>query len=403
MTRPPASFWAWLLLAATLSASAAALPGLLGSGDVVNESAWGFKGLGLLAAVVFALTGALLALKKPDNAVGWLFGGVGVTFAVITLTDFYAVYPLIRGSKNDVVYAWAWFNSWGWIAFLGLISFAILLFPSGHLPSRRWKVRARFMAGGFVFGCFAFAVAPGPLNNIPPRFTNRYALPEGPLGETILYAGMMSFMAALLLAAIGVVQRYRTSEGLQRQQMKMFVLSALALAASMTIVVIGELAVSQIAEFSEILTSVALLMVPVAMAFAILRYRLYDIDLIINRALVYSSVSGVLAAVYLGGVVLLQQLLAPLTADSDAAIAASTLAVAAMFRPLRSRVQTFIDRRFYRRRYDAAEALSDFAARLRNQVDLDALTSELLNAAGSTVQPAHASIWLKPAELGDSR
>ena len=185
--------------------------------------------------------------------------------------------------------------------------------------------------------------------------------------------------------------------------MKLFAMAAASLGASMVFVVISQLVVPEIAGFAEAWSSLAIVSIPIAMTFAILRYRLYDIDLIINRALVYGALSGVLALVYLGGVVLLQQLLAPLTADSDAAIAASTLAVAGLFRPLRAGIQRFIDRRFYRRKYDAAETLADFAVRLRNQVDLDALKTELIGAAASTFQPAHASVWLKPAELGDIR
>ena len=391
------------VLIGTVLLCLAAIPGLIDTWDVENEGAWGFSGFGLVASLIFAFSGGLLALKRSENPVGWLFAAVGVSFAAITLLDVYAIAPLLAGSESDVVYFFAWLNSWSWIIFLGLIAFAVLLFPTGKLPSPGWRVPARLLFAGFVFGCLSFAFAPGPLNNLPPIYENRLALPEGPFTEAVVNAGLLAFVGALVVACIGTVQRYRSSEGLQRQQMKLFALAAATMAVSMVVVVISELAAPGIANLSEFVTSVATMSIPLAMTVAILRYRLYDIDLIINRALVYGALSGVLALVYLGGVVLLQQLLAPLTADSDAAIAASTLAVAALFRPLRAWIQSFIDRRFYRRKYDAAATLALFAGRLRNQVDLDALTRELIGAAVSTVQPAHASVWLKPADLGEVR
>ena len=384
------------VLIGTVLLCVVAIPGLIDTWDVENAGALGFSGFGLVASLIFAFSGGLLALKRSENPVGWLFAAVGGSFAVITLIDVYAIAPLLEGSESDVVYFFAWLNSWSWIIFLGLIAFAVLLFPTGTLPSPGWRVPARVLFGGFLYGCVSFAVAPGPLNNLPPDYQNRFALPEGPFTEAVVYAGMLAFVGSLVIACIGTVQRYRASRGLQRQQMKLFAFAAATLAVSMVMVVVSELGAPWLANPAELITSMATMSIPVAMTVAILRYRLYDIDLIINRALVYGALSSVLALVYLGGVVLLQQLLAPLTADSDAAIAASTLAVAGLFRPLRTWIQRFIDRRFYRRKYDAAETLAEFAARLRNQVDLDALSGELLRAAGSTVQPSHASLWLRP-------
>ena len=386
------------LLFGTIAICLACIPGLIEYSDVENEGAWGFRGMGPLVAMIFALAGALLATKRPDNAVGWLFGAVGLAFALITAGETYAVFPLLEGNDAGIRYQVAWITSWAWVTFLGLLAFSILLFPSGKLPSKRWTRRAWLIGAGFVLGCVSFAVAPGHLNNMPPRILNRYALPEGLATEVFVNAGMILFLAALVTAAVGVVQRYRSSRGLQRQQMKLFAFAAAGLAISMVLVVIVVLFFPRYVDILELLSTAGMLSIPIAMTFAILRYRLYDIDVIINRALVYGAVSGVLAAVYLGGVVLLQQVLAPVTADSDMAIAASTLAVAALFRPLRTRTQTFIDRRFYRSRYDAAETLSHFSARLRNEVDLEALGRELLGVIGETMEPAHASLWLKRSD-----
>lgn len=385
------------LLVGTIGVCIASIPGLVDAWSVENEGAWAFPGFGLVGSVVFALAGGLLAFKRPENPVGWLFAAVGAAFAIITAGEIYAVTPLIKGNDGGIRYQVAWLTAWGWVIFLGLIAFSVLLFPSGHLPSRRWLPAARLMAAGFVLGCIAFAVAPGPLNNMPARITNRYGLPPGPAAEMFVNAGMVAFLAALVGAAAGAIHRYRSSHGLQKQQMKLFALAAAGMAVSMALVVIAVLFAPRFMDVVELLSSFAMMSIPVAMTVAILRYRLYDIDLVINRALVYAALSGVLAIVYLGTVVLLQQVLSPVTVDSDAAVAASTLAVAALFRPLRSRIQTFIDRRFYRSKYDAADTLAEFAGRLRDQVDLDALRTELLVAAASTFQPAHASLWLREA------
>lgn len=385
------------LLFGTLVLWLATIPGLIEGWDVENEGQWGFKGMGAVAAMIFALAGALLALKRPENAVGWLFGGVGAAFAVITAGETYAVNSLLQGKDGGLIYQIAWLTSWAWVIFLGLIAFAVLLFPSGDLPSPRWRIPARLMAGAFLFGCFGFALTPGSLNNMPDRISNRYGLPPGPGADIFVNAGMLAFLAALVAAAVGVTQRYRSARGLEKQQMKLFALAAAGMAVSMVFVVVTVLLLPRLGDAAEVIASLAMMSIPIAMTFAILRYRLYDIDLIINRTLVYGALSAVLALIYLGSVVLLQPLLSPLTADSDIAIAASTLAVAALFRPARARVQNFIDQRFYRRKYDAQQTLAEFSARLRNQVDLDTLAEELVGAVGHTMEPLHARLWLRPS------
>lgn len=383
------------LFAGTTGICLACIPGLIDTWNIENEGQWGFRGMGLLGAMIFALAGALLALKRPDNPIGWLFGGVGTAFALMTAGETYGVHPLLEGNDAGIRYQVAWLTSWGWVVPLGLIAFSILLFPSGTLPGPRWIRRAWLIGAGSVLGCISFAVAPGPLNNMPSRITNRYALPTGTVTDVFVNLGMIAFIAALVAAAVGVVQRYRSSRGLQKQQMKLFAFAASGLAVSMVLTIVVVLFAPDYLDLVELASIAGMLSIPIAMAFAILRYRLYDIDLIINRTLVYAVLSAVLGLVYLGAVVLLQALLGPLTADSDIAIAASTLAVAALFRPLRSRVQSFIDHRFYRRRYDATETLSEFSARLRNEIDLDALGRELVGVVAETMEPAHAALWLR--------
>lgn len=383
------------LLLATTAICLASIPGLVDTWDVRNEGAWGFRGFGLPAAMIFALAGALLAFKRPENPVGWLFGAIGAAFALMTAGETYAVIPLIEGNDAGIRYQLAWLTSWGWVIFLGLIAFSILLFPSGHLPSRRWIPWARAMVVGFVLGALSFAVGPASLNNMPPRITNRYALPPGPAAETFVNIGMLLFMTALGAAAVGAIQRYRSSQGLQKQQMKLFAFAASAIAITMVMVVMTVMFAPRLGDAAEILSSIAMMSIPVAMTIAILRYRLYDIDVVMNRALVYGTLTGLLALAYLAIVVLLQTTLTPITQDSDVAVAGSTLAVAALFRPLRARVQSFIDQRFYRRRYDAVATVSAFSAQLRDEVDLDTLSSELVAVVASTMQPAHTSLWLR--------
>ncbi|MGI8407036.1 MAG: hypothetical protein ACR2L3_00785 [Actinomycetota bacterium] len=396
----------WLavgLFLGSLVVSAVNIPGVLGTSALENEDAWGFRGSGILAAVVFAAAGALLAIKRPENPVGWLFGAVGLAFSLITSGEVYAGIPLARGDDGGIRYQVAWFSSWGWIIFLGLIAVAILLFPSGHLPSPRWRLAAKLMALGFLLGCLSFAFAPGPLNNIPGGITNRYAIPPGSLTDAFINLGTFTFMAAILIAVLGVIQRFRVSRGLLRQQMKLFVFAATALPGSLILVLVADLIAPEAIEAVEILSNLSAPALPIAMSIAILRHRLYDIDVIINRTLVYGALTAILVLAYLGSVVFFQQVLAVFTIDSDLVIAASTLAVAALFRPLRVRVQRFIDRRFYRSRYDAAETLSDFSARLRDEVDLGSLREELIGVVGTTMQPAHASLWVRTPTGGATR
>ena len=387
---------ALMLFALIVALCVVAIPGVIEASNVDNDKQWAFPGFSIVGALVFASCGGLLALKRSENPVGWLFVAAGLLFVITTICDVYGGVSLVKGDDGGFAYQMGWFSSWGWIIFLGLVAMAILRFPDGHLPSARWRIPARFMVFGFFIGAVAFAFAPGPLNNLPSRITNRYALPDTAATEAFVVVGMVCFIGALAASTVGVIQRFRSSRGVQRQQMKLFALAAAVFAVSMvTIGAFIETGSPLLLDLLEMLNSLAVVAIPVAMAVAILRYRLYDIDVIINRALVYGVLSGLLVSVYLGAVVLFQRILAPITADSDVAIAGSTLAVAALFRPLRERVQAFIDRRFYRHKYDAADTLSDFSAGLRNEVELASVTRELLRVAGETVQPAHASLWLR--------
>ena len=221
-----------------------------------------------------------------------------------------------------------------------------------------------------------------------------------PIRQILDMVSFSGLVVSLLASVASLVVRLRRSRGDERQQIKWFLTAAAVLT-----LIIGIAPFTFFTPgFPEWAWPVALLgslsLIPIAAGVAILKYRLYEIDVIINRTLVYVALTAMLASAYLGIVVVLQRVLEPLTADSDIAIAGSTLAVAALFRPLRTRVQTFIDHRFYRRKYDAAATLSAFSSHLREQVDLDSLGRELVGVVGTTMQPAHASLWLRPPPEG---
>jgi hypothetical protein len=212
---------------------------------------------------------------------------------------------------------------------------------------------------------------------------------EGPISVVLLLGALSSVLAGM----VSVVVRFRRSRGEERQQMKWFTFAVVLLIVEF----VFQSAILDGAGGDRIpvIDGIAMALVPISAAVAIFRYRLYDIDVVINRALVYGALTAVLAAAYLGLVVVFQEVLSPLTADSDVAVAGSTLAVAALFRPVRARVQEFIDRRFYRHKYDASETLEEFASSLRDEVDLDSLSRELVGVVADTMQPAHASLWLR--------
>jgi len=344
----------------------------------------------------FAVVGALLVAKRPTNLIGWIMAAVALMVAIFPLAGAYAAYVMAtRGQPDALVVLGAWTQNWYWYLLLSLVLVYLpLLFPDGRLLSRRWLAVAVVAGIGTLGTVVLGALADTLLVEGAGRI-------ENPIGvEGLAYVEDLPIFRVLnVLLGVGivgavasVVVRFRRSQGIERQQMKWFVYAvALLLAVPLE---------GYVPEFVENgLSGLTLIALPAAIGIAVLRYRLYDIDLVINRTLVYGSLTVLLGTIYLGGVVSLQYAFRTLTGgESQLAVVASTLAIAALFNPLRRRIQAFIDRRFFRSKYDAAKVLQDFSMKLRDEVDLDSLSGDLVEVVRETVQPTHVSLWLRPPD-----
>ena len=336
-------------------------------------------------AVGYSVIGAIIASRLPKHPIGWICCAIGLIAAVDHFGGEYAVYALLAlphplpGGE-----AMLWLQGWFWMLFIGLIVFLLLLFPTGRLPGTRWRPFAWVSGAVISVGVvWSSVISPTVDLNAPPS----------PVQLSVLLLGGV--------AAASLVVGRRGVSGVERQQIKwllyvgpiMFVASGLHIGFYYFWLPEGSWGLWA----SDLLVIVGGLSVPIAIGVAILRYRLYEIDLLINRTLVYGSLTVLLVALYFGGIVVLQRVFVTLTGQqSTLAVVASTLLIAAMFTPLRRRIQSFIDRRFYRRKYDARKTLETFSAQLRNETDLDALSDDLVGVVRETMQPAHVSLWLRP-------
>jgi len=370
----------WILFgisAMTMAVGRVVELGLLESSADVQQSG--------IAFLSFPAVGALIAARHRDNSIGWLLCTIGLLAGIGVLSMAWARVALENGRDVFGGIAAAWISAWFWYPLITIIpTFLLLLFPTGHLPSRRWRPLA-WMTGALLSVITGAAMVQEWLVGDTYRVRNPLGLIPGDVEERLAPL-FLAFIPIILLCAVSLVLRFVKGRGQERQQLKW---AALAAAVFPAVMFLGDAV-----ELPELLFPVALLMLPAAIGISILKYRLYDIDVIINRALVYASLTGVLVSIYAGGVLVFRTVLDPVTGDNDVAIAASTLAVAALFGPARRRIQAFIDRRFYRSRYDAQQTLERFAARLRDEVDLDALATEVLEVVSDTVKPRHASVWL---------
>jgi hypothetical protein len=353
----------------------------------------------LLVASGFPLVGAVVAAKRPSNAVGWILLAMGLVFGASLSADAYD-----ETGATALAGVLGWFSVWSLYAWLGLGVIALpLVFPDGHVLSPRWRWVLRIAVAAFVFSFVGTGFKPGALGTSQkPDIQNPFGVPalKGVLAA-VNVVGEVLFIVAIVAAVASVVVRFRRSRGEARLQLKWFALVG-------SVMIVGFLVAAVAAAFGDdspiaflgnIGWPVGLLSlivgIPVATGIAMLRYRLYEVDVVINRTLVYGLLTATLAGAYLGPVLLLQLALDSLTSGSSLAVAISTLAVAALFRPARARIQGVVDRRFYRHKYDAALTLAGFSARLREQVDLETLGGELRGVVVETMQPAHVSLWLK--------
>jgi hypothetical protein len=420
MSTRTATWLAWALAGITLTifvasvalfvlARSAHVPSSLGAstvGDVVL----------FMSFSVFPVVGALIASRRPRNPIGWICLADGLLWALIILSEDYSAYGLaIPGSVPFPVTINALLYAWLWVPAVGLLGvYLLLLFPDGRLPSRRWRPLAWLSGAVIVLLSLVTLLTPGPLEGLGGA-RNPFGLEGHPWVAAVGWIILPLLPVFMLASAMSLVLRYRRSGGEVRQQIKWIAFAA-SFMGLMYLAVMSAGTINWLISAPEtpsdlgtqtlwgaLLENVMLLSfagVPVAIGFAVLKYRLYDIDILINRALVYGLLTATLAGVYLGGVILLQYLFRTLTGqESQLAIVASTLAIAALFVPLRRRVQRFVDRRFYRRKYDAAKTLASFNARLRNETDLDSLVDDVVGVVRQAMQPAHASLWLHPDSM----
>ena len=358
----------------------------------------------LLLFMSFATVGALVASRRPGNAIGWIFCYLGLSFPLVGTGEEYALYALVTepgslpGGEGLV---WLAAVLSGPIVF-AVFALVLLLFPEGRLLSRRWRLVIWLDLIAAVC-LLAWAFEPGPLENLGlvrlanPFGVERLAALLGSLG----IVGLLMTLAVAVAGGISLVVRFRRARGVERQQLKWFAFSGVVFCVVFAIgPVLWYLPSSPGTEWIwTVLFLLGASTIPVAVGIAIMRYRLYEIDLLINRTLVYGALTVSLAAVYFASVATTQAVFRAFTGQEQQpqlAIVFSTLAIAALFNPLRGRIQSFIDRRFFRSKYDATKTLEAFSDKLRDQTDLEALNGNLVGVVTETMQPAHVSLWLRP-------
>jgi hypothetical protein len=389
-----ASWLAWSLSALTL---------LLVACVVVFTALQGAhrQGLTFLIGVVSCvLVGGVVASRRPYNPVGWFFVVGAACFAVGEATFRYAVYGIIvEPGALPAAEALAWPQTWLWAPGVALIViFLPLYFPDGRLVSPRWRpVLWLAILLSVSFAVFS-AVTPGEVSDVS-GVTNPLGIEAlRPVLRVVEVVLVWMFPVVVFLSVASLIFRFWRSRGEERQQMKWLTYAFAAMSIMILLTNWLDAVNSVLYPVVDTLTSLVFAGIPVAAGIAVLKYRLYEIDLIINRTLVYGTLTVMLVLVYLGGVVSLQYVFRALTGqESQLAVVASTLAIAALFNPLRRQVQAFVDRRFYRRKYDAARILANFGARLREETDLESLSDGLVSVVRETMQPAHVSLWLRPS------
>jgi len=353
-----------------------------------------------LIVPTFATLGVLIVSRRPGNVIGWLFLVSAVAGGMQFFSGQYATVAL-SGSTGlpGGAYA-AWLSTLMQFSAVSTIIFLIMLFPSGRLLSPRWRVMAWTTGLVIAVSLFSLGLSPGPIQDFAPT--------PNPFGVRVVVPGFFQALggwlglACIVAVIVSLILRFYRSRGEERLQLKWFVYAATL---GILAILLGDLVPAPFGVWiANLAWTVAPLSLPVAAGIAILRYRLYDIDVIVNRTLVYGALTASLALVYVCSVASLQYVVRAMTGEtSQLVVVTSTLAIAALFNPLRRRIQDFMDRRFYRKKYDAKKTLDTFSARLRDETDMDDLSKDLVAVVQGTVQPSHVSLWLKPSDSGAKR
>jgi hypothetical protein len=356
--------------------------------------------------------GAVLAIHRPGNPLGWIFLVGGLSHCLVYSADRYAHY-IVEASPGALpeLTLLFWFGAWVWVTAVFLpATFGILLFPTGRPPSIRWRRFGFIAALMMVMIIVAEMLSPGPLASQGeyPEITNPVGIESlSALFDVILTIGDAAGVLLVFIAAGSIFARLRSATAIERQQIKWFAYAALIPAFGFSVYIallVWPGVPTRTASITgEIIAALGLALIPVAIGIAILRHNLYDIDRLISRTLVYGSLTALLVLGFAGNILLFQPILSPFTSGNDLAIAGSTLVVFALFRPLRDRLQDFVDRRFYRQKYDAEQTLRSFGTTARDAVDLDELTGDLLRVVSATMQPEHVSVWLFSGASGEDR
>ena len=403
MSAGAARWLAWGLWAISLAMLALNVPSV-NVGDDVSIALFGS-----LVLLAYATAGALIVSRQPRNVIGWLLGASALLSALGSLAIEYGVYGLVTRPGSVPGASWAALVGGGLrsVGFFLILTFLLLLFPTGHLPSPRWRPLAWVTLAATVL-FLAGNTLTGDLSSADTRLTS-IANPLRLVAAGSLADNLLNGVSILLIfgCAVGccasVVVRFRRARGIERQQLKWLAYAAMWAALAFFGAWVGVFTNNPILA-SAVTFDLCLLGIPIAVGIAILRHGLFDIDIIINRTLVYGSLTVLLAAVYFGSVIAMQRLAGiiagPQAVANPLIIVVSTLLIAALFTPLRRRIQRTIDHRFYRAKYDAARTLERFAATLRQQIELDQLGDHLVGVVEETMQPAHVNLWLREREQG---
>jgi hypothetical protein len=393
---------AWLISGFAITCACLGMLFLVLNGVGIGSKEFDYSAVGAVLGVSFSAVGGLVASRRPSNPIGWYFLVVGLSQGFDSFDTQYGRYALVTNPGSlPGGSLMVWMASWTFVPGLGLAAtLTLLLFPTGTLPSPGWRWVPWTVAAAIALMVVPPAVVLWPMKG---RALVGGADPGQIVGGWVLSLeelGLLLIVVCMIASASSLVVRFRRAGGQERQQLKWLTYAGVVF----VIIFVSSLFVPRPLRASEIwpVASLVLLVtvypsIPVAVGVAIMRHRLYDIDLLINRTLVYGTLTAALVAIYFGGIVLLQRVFVVFTGQkSTLAVVASTLLIAALFNPLRRRIQTFMDRRFYRRKYDARKTLEDFSATLRDETDLDALSDDLVGVVTETMQPAHVSLWLRP-------